>query len=434
MSTEMNNAMTEHTPSLDITPSTVAAHQASASLDTRPLLLIVDDEPANLSVLREMLKKDYRLIFAKDGRSAVKMTFEQRPALVLLDVMMPDYSGFDVCRLLSKREETKNIPIIFITALADSENEFKGFRSGAVDYLSKPVNALSLKSRVESNLRLVRAEQLAAANAELASSHQKLKDSFEGTVNVLSQVIERFGTHPMGFGDRCAHSARRMAARLGLSEQEQADIGHAALLNRICDVFMEELDAPEGAPQVSFEARQRLALERAALLAEGLLMPIDGLQNASAIIKHKHERHDGKGFPEGLRGKAVPMGSAILSAVKWFHELVETNLHGQVLSRRNALERMRQEVGKRFSLEVFRALEATVLEGESAAPVDFVLRDVHALQEGMVLAKDLRHPKGMLLLAAGRRLSAERVAHIIDYCRRESIHLSLAIDPRSLPQ
>lgn len=410
-----------------------AAAPQAPQADTRPLLLIVDDEPANLAILREILKKDYRLIFAKDGRSAVKMAFEQMPALVLLDVMMPDYSGFDVCRLLSQRKETRDTPVIFVTALSGSENEFKGLRSGAVDYLSKPINALSLKSRVEANLRLVRAERLAAATAELEASHQRLKESFEGTVNVLSQVLEHLGTRPTGFGERCAKTARRMAQRMGLSASEQQDVYHAALLSRICDVFQESMETDSDAGTVSEAARHKLAQEKSAMLAETLLMPIDGLQNASSLIKHHHERFDGKGFPQGLGGRMVPKGSSILDAAKWYHELVETTMHGSMHGKKAALDLMRSQAGYRFSSEVFRALEEAALENENDAPVDFVLRDLHALQPGMVLAKDLRHPKGMLLLAAGRALTAERIANIIDYCRREKLRLSLSIDPSTLP-
>lgn len=428
------NPKTDHSVAEGVKPSAAVADGGAAPADNRPLLLLVDDEPANLAVLREILKKDYRLIFARDGRSAVKMAFEQEPALVLLDVMMPDYSGFDVCRLLGQRKETRNTPVIFVTALSDTESEFRGFHAGAVDYVCKPINALSLKSRVAANLRLVRAEQLAAANTELRAAHQRLKESFEGTVNVLSEVLEHLGTRPAGFGERCAKTARRMALRMGLSEADQQDVYHAALLSRICDVLQESMEADNDAGLISEAARHKLALEKSTLTTEGLLMPIDGFQNASNLIKNHHERFDGKGFPRGLGARHIPKGSFILDAAKWFHELIETSLHGPLLGKRAALDTMRPEAGYRFSSEVFRALEETVLENEAEAPVEFVLRDVRSLRPGMALAQDLRHPKGMLLLAAGRPLTSERIANIIDYCQREKLRLSLAIDPASLPR
>ena len=126
--------------------------------DTRPRLLLVDDEPANLQVLRQVLQDDYRLLFARDGHKALELARSESPALILLDVMMPELSGLDVCRTLKSQDATSGIPVIFVTALSDVQNETQGFEAGAVDYISKPISPAIVRARVRTHLQLVRVE------------------------------------------------------------------------------------------------------------------------------------------------------------------------------------------------------------------------------------------------------------------------------------
>ena len=116
--------------------------------DHRPKLLLVDDEPANLQVLRHVLQDDYRLLFARDGQKALELAKTESPQLVLLDIMMPGLSGLDVCRVLKSQPATKRTPVIFVTALADSRDETVGFAAGAVDYIAKPVSPPGVRARV----------------------------------------------------------------------------------------------------------------------------------------------------------------------------------------------------------------------------------------------------------------------------------------------
>ena len=103
----------------------------------RPLVLVVDDEPSNLQLMKRILERDYRLSFAKDGLRAFELAVSEQPDIILLDVMMPGMTGHDVCRRLKSRAETARIPVIFVTALSDPEDEVTGFEIGAVDYAIK---------------------------------------------------------------------------------------------------------------------------------------------------------------------------------------------------------------------------------------------------------------------------------------------------------
>ena len=131
----------------------------------RATLLLVDDESSNLAILREILKDEYRLLFAKDGLQALEIASEHRPDLILCDVMMPNLDGFGTCKRLKQSTATAAIPVIFVTALADDINEAVGFEAGAVDYIYKPVSPPVLAARVRTQLKLVSIERLEESNA-----------------------------------------------------------------------------------------------------------------------------------------------------------------------------------------------------------------------------------------------------------------------------
>jgi len=120
--------------------------------DTRPTLLLVDDEPLNLQVLKQILQHDYRLVFARDGEKAIALALSEKPALILLDIMMPGITGFETCRRLKDNPLTAPIPVIFVTALAETHDETEGFNAGCVDYITKPVSAPIVQARVRAHL------------------------------------------------------------------------------------------------------------------------------------------------------------------------------------------------------------------------------------------------------------------------------------------
>lgn len=119
-------------------------------------ILIVDDERSNIDVLMHILKPDYGVRIAKSGSSALKVAREHQPDLILLDVLMPDMSGFDVLRELKESDQTRHIPAIFVTGLSKVEDEERGFHAGAVDYIVKPFNHAIVKARVETHLKIIK--------------------------------------------------------------------------------------------------------------------------------------------------------------------------------------------------------------------------------------------------------------------------------------
>ena len=144
-------------------------------------ILVVDDEPINIDVLGGLLKQDYRLIVAKNGERALKAALSGNPDLILLDIMMPDMDGYEVCRRLKADESTRDIPVIFITAMNQTDDEALGFELGAADYITKPVSPPILRARVKTQLALVQnRKQLQAAYATTKTQ----KDRKESELNI----------------------------------------------------------------------------------------------------------------------------------------------------------------------------------------------------------------------------------------------------------
>ena len=213
---------------------------------TQPLILAVDDETSNLQLLRQILQDHYRLRFAKDGPRALELAREERPDLILLDVMMPGMSGYEVCAALKADPALAAIPVIFVTALNDTDDELEGFAAGAVDYITKPVSPPIVRARVRTHLSLVRMEELRASRLEIV---QRLGLAAEYKDNET-------GLHVI----RMSHFARILGLAAGMTEAEADDLLHGVRGFQL-------LESRRGHPPVDLDALRDLLL-RVAFLGE----------------------------------------------------------------------------------------------------------------------------------------------------------------------
>lgn len=144
-------------------------------IDKKPKILIVDDEPTNLKLLREILRKDYSLFFARNGHEMLQYAADM-PDLILLDVMMPEMDGYECCLRLKANEMTRDIPVIFVTAKIEMADEVRGLEVGAVDYITKPVQGPVVRARVRTHLALRQARELIAQqNREIQKQNEELR-------------------------------------------------------------------------------------------------------------------------------------------------------------------------------------------------------------------------------------------------------------------
>lgn len=197
---------------------------------TQPTLLIVDDDPIVLAALREALQTSYRLAFASDGATAITAAQRLKPALILLDIQMPDQDGLAVCRQIKDDPDLAPIPIIFVTSLSDRGDEVHGLEAGAVDYITKPISPAILQARVRTHLRLAQAqkdyaevEKIKVYRAMVFSTQHVLNNYLNqvGLFRMTAESLEDFPQDILELFDECTHQAERLVMKL--SELEQID-------------------------------------------------------------------------------------------------------------------------------------------------------------------------------------------------------------------
>jgi putative two-component system response regulator len=304
-----------------------------STTSNRPLILAVDDEASNLQLLRQMLQDHYRLLFAKDGARALELAQKESPDLILLDVMMPGMSGYEVCAALKANPATAPIPVVFVTALNDTADELEGFEAGAVDYITKPVSPPVVRARVRTHLSLVRMDELKASRLAIV---QRLGLAAEYKDNET-------GLHVI----RMSHFARILGLAAGMSEQEADDLLHAAPMHDVGKIGIPDRILQKAGP---LDAEEWKIMQSHATIGAEIIGQHGGgmLQLAHDIALTHHEKYDGSGYPKGLAGEAIPLTGRIVAIADVFDALTSVRPYKRAWSEEEAVDYLVQQKGKHF--------------------------------------------------------------------------------------
>lgn len=268
---------------------------------TPPTLLVVDDMAENIEILNDILERDYRIKVATQGERALSIVMsEQPPDLILLDIMMPGMDGFEVCRRIKAQPQRCTIPILFVTAMEDQDDEARGLALGAADYISKPFSPAIVQARVRTHLALQGSRlQLLACLGRAAA----LRDHANG-LHVT----------------RMAHYAQRIALAAGLPADQAEMLLQAAPLHDIGMVTTPDLVLHKPGP---LDAAERAQMQQHTAVGARILGahtdPL--LAMARAIAASHHEKWDGSGYPQGLSGTAIPLEARIVAIADVFDTL-----------------------------------------------------------------------------------------------------------------
>ncbi|MAJ39112.1 MULTISPECIES: response regulator [unclassified Pseudoalteromonas] len=299
----------------------------------KPRILIVDDEPANLKVMREVLGNQYRMSFAKSGAAALALLEKEQPKLILLDIMMPDMNGFEVCEILKSTPALSHIPIIFVTALGDESDEFKGFELGAVDYITKPISPAIVRARVKTHLSLVQAEQLKQAHVDL--------------VHRLGRAAEYKDTDTGEHIARMSQYSKLLALEFGMGEQQAELLRQAAPMHDVGKIGIPDaiLLKPGRLTPDEFDHMKQHAAIGAQILANSSSAL---LQLAHKLAIEHHEKWDGSGYPNGLKGEQISVEGRIVAIADVFDALTSKRPYKEAWGVEEALEHMQAQAGKHF--------------------------------------------------------------------------------------
>lgn len=297
-------------------------------------ILLVDDEPNNLQLLRQILRTTYQLIFAHNGQSALAAVAAHHPDLILLDVMMPDLDGYEVCRRLKTDPLTHDIPVIFVTAMGDVDDEAAGFDVGAVDYIHKPVSPAIVLRRVQTHLSLVHVKELEDSQREAiymlgAAGHYNDNDT---------------GLHIW----RMAAYARAIAEAIGWPVHMAERLELAAPLHDTGKI---------GIPDGILKAPRKLTAEEWEIMRQHSLIGYEILQcsnspifkMAAEIALYHHEKWDGSGYPKGLIGDKIPQSAQIVALADVFDALTMKRSYKEAWSIEASLEEIKANSGTHFN-------------------------------------------------------------------------------------
>ncbi|MDZ5458590.1 response regulator [Azohydromonas lata] len=340
-------------------------------------VLIVDDNPENLTVLGELLCGPYRVRAANSGARALRLAAQPPVAdLVLLDIMMPEMNGYEVLQRLRQEPATRDVPVIFITAMDAVEDEQRGLTLGAVDYITKPLHPAIVLARVQTHLELKRARDLlrrdnALLEAEISRRMHENQVVQDVTIRALARLAETrdndTGNHILRTQEYVLALARRAAAlpRLAaqLGEHAIALIAKSAPLHDIGKVGIPDhillkpgpLTAEEWAVMKTHAALGAAAIDRA---VDDLHEPVEFLAYARQIALHHHERWDGSGYPEGLAGDAIPLAARLMALADVFDALISRRVYKAPMPAERVRDILAAERGRHFDpdlLDLFLA-------------------------------------------------------------------------------
>ena len=378
---------------------------------------IVDDTPDNIDILKEILKGEFIVKAATKGSKALDLARTTEVDLVLLDVMMPEMDGYEVCRALKEGEATKSIPVIFVSALNEPLDEAKGFESGGVDYLTKPVSAPVVLARVRTHLALTEArDQLHEWNVNLKSQALMTLEEQSGKmrgyihiVELLSGIFElmggRFGVHSRTVGELAGDAARKM----GLDAETVAKIRLARLLHDVGKIGLPESTLKKGGEEVSAVEQREQRLHPAR--GQELFMPIEELHDVGLMVRGHHEAYNGNGYPDGLKGEDIPVGARLV-AIADFIEQAACSVTGQRTEYAFMKARLHADtLLDGHLIPHFSGIAKTIyFEGKNVAMEANV--GPAELITGLVISRDIVSTSGVLLLQRESTLDATGVALI----------------------
>ena len=343
-------------------------------------VLVVDDEPNNLQLLGQILQDQYQLSFATDGAKALDVAWKAKPDIILLDIMMPGMNGYETCRRLKADPETSKIPVIFVTAMGEMEDERRGFEVGGVDYITKPVSAPIVQARVRTHLALYDQNRLLEQvvqqrTKQLRQAFQKLETYSLDSIYRLTRASEYKDEDTGAHIRRMSHYSAAVARQMGLGENVTKSILYGAPMHDVGKI---------GIPDRILLKPGKLDTDEWEIMRQHTTFGGKILEGAKAgylklgevIALTHHEKWDGSGYPKGLKGKEIPKAGRIVAVADVFDALTTKRPYKEPFSLDKSYDIIREGQGKHFDPEVvdaFFAVEDEILaikerykdEGES---------------------------------------------------------------------
>ena len=350
---------------------------SSSDTGDKPTILVVDDTPDNLTLVSNLLKRDYRVRVAISGEKALKIAqSENPPDLILLDVMMPVMDGYEVCQQLRNNALTAHIPIIFLTAKSEVEDERKGLSLGASDYITKPISPPILEARVKTHLAAKAyadflTDKTSYLESEVARRTREISAVQDVTIQAMAALAETRDSDTGNHIRRTQGYVKALSGKLKSHPRFSSlltdgvidtifksaplhDIGKVGIPDRI-------LLKPGRFEPGEFEImKTHTTLGRDAIQAaeDALSLKVDFLSVAKEIAYGHQEKWDGSGYPEGLKGESSPVSARIMAVADVYDALISRRVYKDSMSHERAITIIAEGKGSHFDPDMVDAFLA----------------------------------------------------------------------------
>jgi len=310
-------------------------------------ILVVDDDAIARLALETLLRREgFEVRQAGDGPSALKACTEFSPDLILLDILMPGMDGFEVCRRIKATPETRLTPVVLITGLSGTEDRIQGINAGAEDFLSKPIDFNELLARTRSLLKL--------------KQYTDELENAETVLFTLAESIEARDPYTRGHCERLAETSARLAERVGIPEEDVKALRWAGIVHDIGKIAVPDAILLKPGPLTPEEMSQ---IRKHPEAGERICAPLKAFRHVLPIIRHHHEKFDGSGYPDGLRGEGIPVTARILQLADVYDALTWDRPYRMAIASEMALGLMEEEAKQGWwDCGLFRGFQEMIRE------------------------------------------------------------------------
>ena len=327
----------------------------------KKIILIVDDDRLTLATAQKLLDGEYKVVAVNSAKQAYKYLERHTPDLILLDINMPEIGGFEVMETLQKDVRLKKIPVIFLTADRSAETEIECFRVGANDYISKPFEPNIMLSRTRSTIELDGYRKDLQRRLD-----EKTKEMERITIQAIMTVantVDAKDDYTKGHSMRVAAYSELLAQRLGWSEEEIQNIYYVAMLHDVGKIGVPDavLNKPFKLTDVEFRLIKGHTLMGAEILNDFKMFP-----NVSVGEKYHHERYDGKGYPEGLKGESIPLVARVIGLVDSYDAMTSNRVYRKRLNDDIVMQELEKGKGSQWDPDLVDIFVELIREGALA--------------------------------------------------------------------
>jgi putative two-component system response regulator len=343
----------------------------------KPTILVVDDTPDNLTLMTALLKDDYRVKVAHNGERALRLVQgSDPPALVLLDIMMPGMDGYEVCRRLKADPLTESIPIIFLTARSEAEDETRGLSMGAVDYIVKPISPPVVMARIRTQLMLKSASDFLRGKSDLLESEvarrtAEIQDLQDAMVLSMASLAETRDNETGNHLRRTQHYVKRLAQQLRLNPRFADELD-----DRCIDLLFKSAPLHDigkvGIPDSILLKPSRLDPDEFEIMKTHTTLGRDAIVHAEQALGHEvpflrfakeialshQEKWDGSGYPEALVGEAIPLSARLMALADVYDALISKRVYKPAFTHEDSVRMILEGSGTHFDPDVAQAFQA----------------------------------------------------------------------------